>query len=77
MKMIDLESHFITQDWADALHENDGYPRLTHDEATGKWRLYYQADAFEPFGPCPGCSIWAWAASPRCRPRASTSPSSR
>ena len=53
MKTIDLENHFITQDWVDALHENDGYPRLTSDEATGKWRLYYQADAFEPFGVMP------------------------
>ena len=53
MKTIDLENHFITQDWVDALSANDGYPRLTHDEAGGKWRLYYQADAFEPFGVMP------------------------
>jgi predicted TIM-barrel fold metal-dependent hydrolase len=53
MKTIDLENHFITQDWVDALRDNDSYPRLTHDEATGKWRLYYQADAFEPFGVMP------------------------
>ena len=53
MKTIDVENHFITQDWVDALLANDGYPRLTHDEADGKWRLYYQADAFEPFGVMP------------------------
>ena len=50
MKTIDLENHFITQDWVDALLANSGYPRLTRDEDGGKWRLYYQADAFEPFG---------------------------
>lgn len=50
MKTIDLESHFITEEWVDALLVNDGYPRLTEDKAKGKWRLYYQADAFEPFG---------------------------
>jgi uncharacterized protein len=50
MKTIDLENHFITQEWVDALLANPGYPRLTHDEAGDAWRLYYQADAFEPFG---------------------------
>lgn len=45
MKTIDLESHFITKEWVDALLVNDGYPRLTEDKANGKWRLYYQADA--------------------------------
>ena len=53
MKTIDFENHFITQEWVDALLANDGHPRLTDDEATGKWRLYYQADAFEPFGVMP------------------------
>ena len=50
MKTIDLENHFITQEWVEALLANPGYPRLTHDEASDAWRLYYQADAFEPFG---------------------------
>jgi uncharacterized protein len=53
MKTIDFENHFITQDWVDALAANSGYPRLVTDAATGKWRLYYQADAFEPFGVMP------------------------
>jgi len=39
MKTIDLESHFITKEWVDALLVNDGYPRLTEDKAKGKWRL--------------------------------------
>ena len=50
MRTLDFENHFITQGWVDALLANDGHPRLTHDESDGKWRLYYQADAFEPFG---------------------------
>ncbi len=50
MRTLDFENHFITQGWVDALLGNDGHPRLTHDESDGKWRLYYQADAFEPFG---------------------------
>jgi predicted TIM-barrel fold metal-dependent hydrolase len=53
MKKIDFENHFITQDWVDALTANEGYPRLVSDAATGKLRLYYQADAFEPFGVMP------------------------
>jgi len=50
MKTLDFENHFITRGWVDALLANTGHPRLTEDKATGKWRLYYQADAFEPFG---------------------------
>ena len=50
MKTIDFENHFITQAWVDALVKNTGYPRLTPDDDPMKWRLYYQADAFEPFG---------------------------
>ena len=53
MKTIDFENHFITPEWVDALLANDGHPRLVEDKATGKVRLYYQADAFEPFGVMP------------------------
>ena len=49
-KRIDLESHFITQEWIDALLDRDGYPRLTCDESTDRWRLHYHEDVFEPFG---------------------------
>ncbi len=49
MKRIDFEVHFATQSWVDALTENPGYPRLAHDPATGNRRLYYQADAAEPY----------------------------
>ena len=53
MRTIDFENHFVTQEWVDALLANDGHPRLVDDKATGKLRLYYQADAFEPFGVMP------------------------
>ncbi len=50
MKKIDLETHFVTQTWVDALYSNQGYPRFKDEPATGKRRLYYAADAFEPHG---------------------------
>ena len=49
MKKIDFEIHFATQGWVDALTSNPGYPRLAPDPATGNRRLYYQADAAEPY----------------------------
>jgi uncharacterized protein len=50
VKKIDLETHFATQEWVDALYANQGYPRFEDAPATGKRRLYYAADAFEPHG---------------------------
>ena len=50
VKKIDLESHFITQEWIDALLAREDYPRLTHDEPSSRWRLHYHDDVFEPFG---------------------------
>ena len=49
-KKIDVETHFITQKWIDALLDREDYPRLTHDESSDRWRLYYHEDVFEPFG---------------------------
>ena len=49
MKRIDIETHFATQGWVDALSNNPGYPRLARDPSTGNRRLYYQADAAEPY----------------------------
>jgi predicted TIM-barrel fold metal-dependent hydrolase len=49
-RKIDLETHFVTQEWIDALLDRDGYPRLTHDKPTDRWRLHYHEDVFEPFG---------------------------
>ena len=49
MKKIDFEVHFATQGWVDALSSNPGYPRLAKDPVTGNRRLYYQADAAEPY----------------------------
>ena len=39
MKTIDLETHFVTQAWVDAMYATDSYPRLVDDPATGKRRL--------------------------------------
>lgn len=49
-RTIDLENHFATQEWVDALYQNDGYPRFTDDPATGTRRLHYSAEVYEPFG---------------------------
>ena len=49
-RRIDVETHFITQEWIDALLDRDEYPRLTHDEPSDRWRLHYHAGVFEPFG---------------------------
>jgi predicted TIM-barrel fold metal-dependent hydrolase len=49
-RKIDLETHFATQEWIDALLARDAYPRMTYDATTHRWRLHYHADVFEPFG---------------------------
>jgi predicted TIM-barrel fold metal-dependent hydrolase len=49
-KTIDLETHFATQEWVDAMYANDHYPRFADDPATGKRRLWYWPEAFEPHG---------------------------
>jgi len=50
VKTIDLETHFVTQEWVDALYSNPDYPRFVDDKATGGRRMYYRDDAFEPHG---------------------------
>jgi uncharacterized protein len=50
MKTVDLETHFVTQDWVDAMYANPEYPRFVDDPATGRRRMYYREDAFEPHG---------------------------
>jgi uncharacterized protein len=49
MKKIDLEVHFVTQGWIDAMEANPAYPRLARDRESGNRRLYYRADAAEPY----------------------------
>ena len=39
MKTIDLETHFVTQEWVDAMYANPAYPRMADDPVTGKRRL--------------------------------------
>lgn len=50
MKTVDLETHFVTQEWVDAMYANPEYPRFVDDPATGRRRMYYREDAFEPHG---------------------------
>jgi len=50
MKKIDLETHFVTEDWVAAMYDTSHYPRLADDPKTGLRRLYYWPDVFEPYG---------------------------
>ncbi len=50
MKRIDVETHFLTQDWVDAMYQTPNYPRLADDPQTGLRRLHYWPDVFEPYG---------------------------
>ena len=50
MKKIDFETHFVTQEWVDALWSNPGYPRFERDAETGALRLVYHPHAKEPYG---------------------------
>ena len=50
MKTIDFETHFATKEWVDATYANPSYPRFVDDKATGRRRMYYREDAFEPHG---------------------------
>ena len=49
MKTIDFEAHFVTIPWIDALYENKGYPRLVEDKTAKTRRMYFTAEACEPF----------------------------
>ena len=49
-RTIDLETHFATQAWVDAMYANDGWPRFSDDPTTGNRRLWYWAETFEPYG---------------------------
>jgi len=49
MKKIDFEAHFVTQEWIDALYQNKGYPRLVEDKSAKTRRMYFTAEAAEPF----------------------------
>jgi predicted TIM-barrel fold metal-dependent hydrolase len=50
VRIIDLETHFATQEWVDAMYANDGWPRFADDPATGHRRLWYWEETFEPYG---------------------------
>jgi predicted TIM-barrel fold metal-dependent hydrolase len=50
LKKIDLENHFATQAYVDALYGNPGYPRFVDDPATGERHVYHSPDYWQPFG---------------------------
>ena len=49
MKKIDLEAHFVTEEFIDTLKKNEGYPRLVEDKAAKTRRMYFTPKAAEPF----------------------------
>jgi predicted TIM-barrel fold metal-dependent hydrolase len=49
-RTIDLETHFATREWVEAMYANDGYPRFADDSAKGERRLWYWPETFEPYG---------------------------
>ena len=53
MKTIDVENHFATEMWVEALRSNHGYPRLATDPESGKTRIYHGPDSSEPYGVIP------------------------
>lgn len=50
MNKIDIENHFATEAYIQALYENPGYPRFVDDPATGERHVYHSADYWQPFG---------------------------
>ena len=49
LKKIDIENHFATEAYIDALYKNPGYPRFVDDDS-GLRRVYHAADYWQPFG---------------------------
>jgi predicted TIM-barrel fold metal-dependent hydrolase len=53
VKTIDLENHFATEMWVDALSSTQEYPRLHRDPESGRFRMYRDPDRWEPYGAIP------------------------
>jgi len=49
MKKIDMEAHFYTTEYLDALRAREGYPRLTEGTADRSRRLWYAPEVGQPF----------------------------
>ena len=41
MKKIDFEAHFLTEEYIDALSENNGFPRYVENRQTGSHDLVF------------------------------------
>ena len=50
MNRIDLEAHYLTQDYLTALERNPGYPRFRHGGQTEPHRWDHAAGVWEPIG---------------------------
>jgi uncharacterized protein len=50
LKKIDLENHFATQTYVEALYRNPGFPRFVDDPETGQRQVYHSAEYWQPFG---------------------------
>ena len=49
MKKIDLEAHFYTEAYLQALSKNKGYPKLVEDQKDKSLRLWYAEEVKQPF----------------------------
>ena len=47
---IDLENHFATEMYVDAVYNNPGYPRFVNDKETGERQVYHGPGFWQPFG---------------------------
>ena len=45
---IDLENHFASESWIEALKRNPGYPRLDEDPDSGHFTLQFAPDSVHP-----------------------------
>jgi uncharacterized protein len=50
LKIIDIENHFATPRYVEALYSNPGYPRFVDDPETKERHVYHSADYWQPFG---------------------------
>jgi predicted TIM-barrel fold metal-dependent hydrolase len=50
MKKIDLEAHFVTEEWVAEMFENKGYPKYVKDKQANTTRIEWGDGAIEPIG---------------------------
>ena len=50
MRRIDLEAHFVTEEWVKMMFENKGYPRYVKDKEKNTCQIQWGDSAVEPIG---------------------------